>query len=105
MRSLSLIQLQFNGALQWRKVCAKKPVLSKSNPVAAICGFLSGSCFAMLGYVVSAHFLDYWRASTDGGMRIFTSCIWCGTTFLMVLFGLKLANRCADILLDRLESK
>lgn len=65
----------------------------------------------MLGYVVSAHFLDYWRASTDGGMRIFTSCIWCGTTFLMVLFGiagffgLKLANRCADILLDRLESK
>lgn len=89
----------------------KRPLLSKDKPVVALCGFASGACFAILGYVASMNFPAYWKASSEGGMRVFTSPLWYAMTFLMVaygaagFFGLKLANRCADLLLDRLEGK
>ncbi len=87
-------------------------VLLSTSPVwVIVLLFVLCGMFAVFAIVVPPVFLRFWQLSVDHGNQVFRSAQWYVVLFELGVFGalgffsLKAANRCADLLLDRLGMK
>ena len=73
--------------------------------------FFALGSLGLFAVMIAALLPEFWKASSAAGMKAFSSLIWWKVLFSMLIkglpgfFALKCANRCADVLLDRMGMK